>query len=805
MFAPLKRFAALLLCALTWFAASPALSQIPSPYPVFPSQDANGVDVATGDYYYSQTDVVIGDVSNGGLTFTRHYQSGQKVSSTHNHIGYLSSSGNTCSVVIGVSVTTFTGSNNNGCYSTSWIHQQQSGATLTQSSAGYSFVAADGTVAAFTKPSNGQIIPGAAYLVSIKRPNGETINYGYEFSDPICYDEYCSSGWASYGRLWSVSNNLGYKLIIEYAGPPEQTQQPSRVTGINAAVESCVGWNCAHAWPYATYTYSSGNLGPSSATNAAGQTTSFVYGQSAPSGRLLTDIGLADQRHIIIGYTSGYGANKVTSVNRGYGAWAYSYSDTGTERTTTVSNPDNSTRLYKSILASGRISHVTDERSQTTEYSYDAAARQTKVKMPLGNAVEYTYDSRGNIIQTRVIPKSGATQADLIAEAAYPSSCSTQTQATCNKPVWTSDVRGFRTDYTYDAAHGGVLTITAPAPSGAPPIGTGTRPQTRFTYAQPPVNIKNGSGWLTMAVPVWRLSSTSTCAASASCTGMAEETRTTWTYAGTGVASNAMPLATTVSSGNAAVAATTSITYTNWGDIQTLDGPLPGSADTTRFYYNAVRQVIGVAGPSPDGIAPHRAVRTTYNAVGQPTAVERGTVSSQSDSAFSTFILLEKQDTVYDAYARPVQSRLWGGSSITALTQRSFDNRGRLICTAQRMNPGAFTSPPVDACAQSSPNADRITQNVYDNAGQLLQALSGVGTMLAQTTAARAHCWVSAAERDGARAAGRPIPPLVTWNEAAPPNSTADTAKTVGAAVILYWIISETSRLFPPRNLIPIP
>jgi hypothetical protein len=32
-----------------------------------------------------------------------------------------------------------------------------------------------------------------------------------------------------------------------------------------------------------------------------------------------------------------------------------------------------------------------------------------------------------------------------------------------------------------------------------------------------------------------------------------------------------------------------------------------------------------------------------------------------------------------------------------------------------------------------------------------------------------------------------------------------NTAKSISALAILYWILSEGSRLFPPRNLIPVP
>jgi hypothetical protein len=47
----------------------------------------------------------------------------------------------------------------------------------------------------------------------------------------------------------------------------------------------------------------------------------------------------------------------------------------------------------------------------------------------------------------------------------------------CNKPIWRTDYKGNRTDYTYAPEHGGVLTETGPAVNGV-------RPQKRYTYVQ---------------------------------------------------------------------------------------------------------------------------------------------------------------------------------------------------------------------------------------------------------------------------------------------------------------------------------
>jgi YD repeat-containing protein len=72
------------------------------------------------------------------------------------------------------------------------------------------------------------------------------------------------------------------------------------------------------------------------------------------------------------------------------------------------------------------------------------------------------------------------------------------------------------------------------------------------------------------------------------------------------------------------------------------------------------------------------------------------------------------------------------GGQVTAVTQYSYDARGRLECSAVRMNFGSV--PPVgsDACvsgSQGSFGPDRITRLFYDAAGQLVQERRGLGTV----------------------------------------------------------------------------
>ncbi|MGH8574842.1 MAG: RHS repeat-associated core domain-containing protein, partial [Gammaproteobacteria bacterium] len=215
------------------------------------------------------------------------------------------------------------------------------------------------------------------------------------------------------------------------------------------------------------------------------------------------------------------------------------------------------------------------------------------------------------------------------------------------------------------------------------------------------------------------LTSISACQSSSSCAGGADEAKTTISY-------NADGSVASISSGNGSgtLTATTAMTYDALGNLLTVDGPLSGTADTTRLRYNAARERIGIISPDPDGggSLKHRAVRTTINGEGLPIKVERGTVDSQSDTDWTAFSALEAVETAYDSNARQVTQKLTSGGTTYALAQTSYDALGRVECVAQRMNPSEFGSLPSSACSldtQGSYGADRIVKTVYDAAGQV--------------------------------------------------------------------------------------
>ncbi|HEY5721886.1 MAG TPA: RHS repeat-associated core domain-containing protein [Allosphingosinicella sp.] len=162
---------------------------------------------------------------------------------------------------------------------------------------------------------------------------------------------------------------------------------------------------------------------------------------------------------------------------------------------------------------------------------------------------------------------------------------------------------------------------------------------------------------------------------------------------------------------------------------------------TSAMRYDAMRRVTGTISADPDTVGsgnPFLAVRNTYDSAGRLTKVETGTLSawqteSVAPSAWSGFSVSHTLETSYDAMDRKTRETVREGAAgaVRTLTQYSYDSFGRLDCTAVRMNPALFGSPPANVClpgSEGNDGPDRITRNIYDAAGQRLQLREGVGS-----------------------------------------------------------------------------
>ena len=700
-----------LACALMTSTAltAPALAQ--EPPPVNHNVDGNGVDVVLGTFELAQTLVSIGPDWPRGLQYIRLLNGSGWI---HNFTGGIHQTFNQLFVSVGSTSTKFTYSGGSSLYSPgSFTPAMADGSSLTRSGGVFTYTNGRGEIARFTAEiaGNGRIVAGTGRMMDIRYPSGALVTLNYRI------ETVCEAGidCIAYFRLQSVTNNFNYQLHLGYAenGMPgsvdlAEWRRVTSVRAINTAVEACDPYadqcTLTGSWPAASL----GSEGDyETVTLPDGNVWRFAYG--IPGLTAIRRPG-SDGDDVTIG-SDAMGNLTVTGVA---GSWTYFFADSGATRTTTIQGPLGASRTITSDTDRQLVLADQDALGRTISYQYDGNDRLTRVTAPEGNSIGYTYDSRGNVTETRFREKddNGDTGDDIVLTASYSSTCANP--VTCNQPNSVTDARGNLTDYTYDGSHGGVLTATAPAPTAG-----AVRPQVRYGYTSATV------GGQVVRLP----SSVSACQTLASCAGTADEAVTSIAYAG----ANFLPTSMTAANGNGTLTATSATAYDDIGNRLTVDGPLPGAADTTRFRYNALRQVVGVVGPDPDGANPleHRARRVTYDDAGLQTALEVGTVDSQSDADWAAMTVLQRAETDRDALGRPVARRLVAGGATHALDQISYDARGRIECVAQRMNPAAFASLSTPACtpgAEGSFGPDRIVRPGYDAVDQVTLIQTGYGT-----------------------------------------------------------------------------
>ncbi|HEX6377211.1 MAG TPA: RHS repeat-associated core domain-containing protein [Allosphingosinicella sp.] len=666
--------------------------------------DANGVDLAYGDFVMS---FVEGSIGSGESELTLRRNAVWILGNTNTHewdritFRQLPITGGTRYVVgVGAIEETFDRTGN-----------LPSGSSLSGSGASFVYRTGDGTQVAFdgtigNGPNstfcNGTQTSCSLLPTSVASPDGKTIALHWDFWT-YCWgiieaeNEPCSF-WA---RLGSVSNSFGYEIRFAYASdgsagddqPPQSWYQRTGATFHNS--------NISGSPSQAGVAYSYPSTGVTQVTDTGGRVWRFA-GDTAKVTSIRRPGASSDTT--TISYATG---NVVTSVTRDGVTTNYSRSVSGSTATMIVTNALGQATTIVSNLTLARPTSITDALNRTTSYQYDSSGRLTRVTAPEGNHVEYALDSRGNATRAQMVPKSGSGQSTITVSASYPATCTTPA---CNRPTSTTDARGNVTDYTYDSTHGGPLTVTLPAPtSGA------VRPQTRYSYT-----LTNGE---------YQLTGISACQTGSSCAGGADEVKATIAYDANGNVTSV-----TRSNGTGSLSTTQTIAYDALGNLLTVDGPLSGTADTVRYRYNAARQRIGTVSPDPDGggALKHRASRRTY-ADGLLTKVETGTVNSQSDSDWAAFAALEAVEIGYDANARPVAQKLVAGGTAYALAQIGYNAIGRTECVATRMNTAAYNSLPASACSlgtQGSHGPDRIVRKVFDAAGQQVQQQSAYGTSI---------------------------------------------------------------------------
>ncbi|WP_177179225.1 RHS repeat-associated core domain-containing protein [Sphingomonas sp. OV641] len=666
--------------------AMPALGQASGGTPVAPVQsspDSYGVDLATGALNLSVTDMSVGDASSG-LTHKRHWVGVNQWRDQYDVT--LVEGNNKVTVSVGGASETFTKSG------ATYSPDQGDGASLVFQNYTYVHTSKDGTVTTFADAD----YRDGYRATQVRRPNGETLSFSYQTGTYWILNH---TEMMDMSRLAYVQSSGGYRITFNYAANSASDAQSAKIwltrTGVSVSnVARGTGVLATSSYSQSTYTGArtmtvSDMAGRSTgyAINADGRITAITYpGSSA-----------AD---VTIVYNS---IGRISSVSDASGPTAYTYTDSGNVRTTRVTDPHGGVSVYTFNITTQKMLSSANALGQTTGFQYDGFGRTTRVTAPEGNATQYSYDGRGNLIETRAIAKSGSGIADAVSTASFP--CASA--ATCDKPQSTRDARGNQTDYNYDPTTGNVLSVVAPADAN------GIRATTSFGYGA-----VNGAQ---------RLVRTATCRTATSCPGTAGERVTTIAYD-----VNGLPATVTEQAGDGTLASTVSTTYDVFGNAVSVDGPLPGSDDTSYFRYDGARQQVGRITPDPDGAGPltRRATRTSFDVRGRVTRVEQGTVADPSDNGWNGFIPLQQVERRFDGLDRLLSETTSASGTVYSVTQNSYIGQ-RLDCSALRLNNAAWGTLPASACtaqAEGASGPDRISKFSYDAVGRTTQVTAGYGT-----------------------------------------------------------------------------
>lgn len=696
-------------------------AQTAPPFPSeYPQIDRNGVDVTTGQLVLTDTQTTVGRPGEGGLSRV-FLGAGLQDNLTGSAITTAFPLQTVVTLGGVAKVFHIVGQN-------TWMPIVADGSVLTEDGGtGWIYHLPDGTVAYLNAgAAEGPNGFGGPQISLLVRPNGEQLTYHYTSYDPTCV-----SGCM---RLQAVTSNLGYMIKYEYAGdtPATGSRTLTKVTAINLAVDYCNpdGNGCSgltRIWNAFTFSGPTSGSGVLTATDSLNRSTRYTL-----TGDKITQIVRPSGITRTIAYDA---AGCVQSVSDAAGTWTYHFTLLANgDLQATITDPLQHTTT---VVTDGFTQHVksaTDPLGRTTSYAIDSSGRVGQVTFPEGNAIAYQYDARGNVTVATRIAKPGSGLPSHVTTAVYPVSC--PDPKTCNRPTSITE-GGATTDFTYDPNSGQILTITGP------PGASGIRPVTTYRYSAHTASFLDGSGAITPAASsVFKLDQISACATQATCAGTSDEVRTVLDHGSTGP-NNLQLASVTNQDGTGALSATTSYTYNIFGDVRTVDGPLPGTGDTVRYRYDTARQLVGFVDVDPDGPdagQPGLAIQFDWTPDGQQADLKYGTVASQSDTAWLAFSKVKTVAFVYDGAGQVIRrfiNTFPSGSAVTQeVTQFGYDAAGQLICSAVRMNPAVFSSLPADPCSlgpQGADGPDRITRSTYDAAGHLTGITSGSGTSVART------------------------------------------------------------------------
>lgn len=289
---------------------------------------------------------------------------------------------------------------------------------------------------------------------------------------------------------------------------------------------------------------------------------------------------------------------------------------------------------------------IKDPLQRITNYNYDTWGRFLSVTYPEGNTEQQTLDSRENATEIRKTAKAGSGLPDIVQTFHFPD-CDSSNYRICNKPDYSVDGRGKRSDFQYDAASGGLKVSLAPADAN------GSRAIKRITYSQyspaPGTTVPSGISVPLTSLPIYedecRISGvTNTNIDFDYACPSANRSRVVRLYEPSSSSTPSMHRLIGVTNEADGQSLTTSYSYDAVGNVIAATNPRGNVTYTT---YDSQRRKVFEIGLDPDGNGPlpRPVVRHAYNSDGNEIRTEVGTGFATDGSDFT--VLHFKRMTYY--------------------------------------------------------------------------------------------------------------------------------------------------------------
>lgn len=480
-------------------------------------------------------------------------------------------------------------------------------------------------------------------------------------------------------------------------------------------------------------TSTSGGIETVSITDKAGGTSTVTKGADG-----ITSIRRPGHTSdsITISYN---GLGEVSSLTSFGHTLSYTFANSGSTRTATVSLVGGGTKYYTMDSARRLLLSRRNEVLGTESYDYDGEDRLTRITKPEGNYTSYTYDARSNVVQEDRVAKAGSGDPTSSRTFGFAASCTPSTP-TCNQATWSQTPRGARTEYVNGVIDGEYYVDEIRYPAAA---SNSDRLVIRKQYSNVFGQAQDGSGnsfptdiSQTELTHLARLK-----ALNGNMSNLSALSETYFWFDDNYGEHEILPM-NSVDMGQDALGNTQyryspTYRYDPLGRLDETQSTGFGYQSEVRFY-DDLNRLVGAVAPDYDGAAgmSFLATRTVYGTNGLVVRVDSGAASGQTLAALNGMTVLLSTEYEYNANDQLIKKQVKSGGVTRSVTQYSYNSQGLVECIARRMNSATFSSLPASACTQGTIGSfgpDRILKNTYDLAGRLTASEKGYGTADAVT------------------------------------------------------------------------